>query len=126
MGLSWQQGPLGRNPNAQFLVPGMPERILFVEPGFAARWYVPRDDVVAEALTAADLQTFCPYKGVASSYDIDGIRHAAWSYRAPFDAWRRSATWSPSSPIAWRSRSRASASSPSRGRRSSRTASTAT
>ena len=24
MGLSWQQGPLGRNPNGQFLVPGMP------------------------------------------------------------------------------------------------------
>jgi hypothetical protein len=46
MGLSWQQGPLGRNPNGQFLVPGMPDRVL---------------------------------------YDIDGIRHAAWSYRVPLD-----------------------------------------
>jgi hypothetical protein len=46
---------------------------------------VPRDDVVAEALAPADLQTFCPYKGVASYYDIDDARHAAWSYRAPSD-----------------------------------------
>jgi uncharacterized protein (DUF427 family) len=55
------------------------------ESGFAPRWYVPRDDVVAEALTPAELQTFCPYKGVASYYDIDGVSQAAWSYRAPFD-----------------------------------------
>src|SRR5690348_1853659 len=32
MGLSWQQGPLGRNPNGQFLVPGMPHRVLYAEP----------------------------------------------------------------------------------------------
>ena len=32
MGLSWQQGPLGRTPNGQFLVPGMPERVLYAEP----------------------------------------------------------------------------------------------
>ena len=32
MGLSWQQGPLGRNPNGQFLVPAMPERVLYAEP----------------------------------------------------------------------------------------------
>ena len=59
--------------------------LVLYESGFAARWYVPRADVVAEALTQVDLQTFCPYKGIASYYDIDGIRHAAWSYRAPFD-----------------------------------------
>jgi len=32
MGLSWQQGPLGRNPNGRFLVPGMPQRVLYAEP----------------------------------------------------------------------------------------------
>lgn len=32
MGLSWQQGPLGRNPNGQFLVPGTPERVVYAEP----------------------------------------------------------------------------------------------
>jgi uncharacterized protein (DUF427 family) len=55
------------------------------ESGFAPRWYVPRDDVVADALTPNDHQTFCPYKGIASYYDIDGSRDAAWSYRAPLN-----------------------------------------
>jgi uncharacterized protein (DUF427 family) len=46
---------------------------------------VPREDVVAGTLDPAELQTFCPYKGVASYYDIGGARHAGWSYRSPFD-----------------------------------------
>ena len=33
MGLSWQQGPLGRGPNGRFLTASpMPERLLFAEP----------------------------------------------------------------------------------------------
>lgn len=52
----------------------------------APRWYAPRADVAADELNLVDLQTFCPYKGVASYYDIGGVRHAAWSYRAPFEA----------------------------------------
>jgi uncharacterized protein (DUF427 family) len=59
--------------------------IVLYESGFAPRWYVPRDDVVADALTLTTLQTFCPYKGVASYYDVDSAQNAAWSYRAPFD-----------------------------------------
>jgi uncharacterized protein (DUF427 family) len=59
--------------------------LVLYESGFAPRWYVPRADVVSKAFTPVDLQTFCPYKGIASYYDIDGSRHAAWSYRAPFD-----------------------------------------
>jgi uncharacterized protein (DUF427 family) len=59
--------------------------LVLYESGFAPRWYVPRDDVVAEALTPVELQTFCPYKGIASYYDIGDARHAAWSYRAAFD-----------------------------------------
>jgi uncharacterized protein (DUF427 family) len=59
--------------------------LVLYESGFAPRWYVPRDDVVAEALTSVDLQTFCPYKGIASYYDIDEVSDAAWSYRSPFD-----------------------------------------
>ena len=35
-------------------------------------------------LTPADGQTFCPYKGLASYYDIGDARRAAWSYE---DAW---------------------------------------
>jgi uncharacterized protein (DUF427 family) len=58
--------------------------LVLYESGFAPRWYVPRADVVAGALTEAQLETFCPYKGVASYYDAGDARHAAWSYRAPF------------------------------------------
>ena len=57
--------------------------LVLYESGFAPRWYVPRDDVVADALALTDLQTFCPYKGIASYYDIGGAHSAAWSYRAP-------------------------------------------
>ncbi len=59
--------------------------LVLYESGFAPRWYVPRADVVADTLTALELQTFCPYKGIASYYDIGDARQAAWSYRAPFD-----------------------------------------
>ncbi len=54
------------------------------ESGFAPRWYVPREDVREAALTAVQFQTFCPYKGVCSYYDIGDSRRAAWSY---LDAW---------------------------------------
>jgi uncharacterized protein (DUF427 family) len=59
--------------------------LVLYESGFAPRWYVPREDVAAETLAPVELQTFCPYKGVASYYDIGDARHAAWSYRVPFD-----------------------------------------
>jgi uncharacterized protein (DUF427 family) len=55
------------------------------ESGFAPRWYVPRADVDDEALHPVEGQTFCPYKGLASYYDIGDTRNAAWSYRAPFE-----------------------------------------
>jgi uncharacterized protein (DUF427 family) len=54
------------------------------ESGFAPRWYVPRDDVNESVLTAAEGQTFCPYKGVCSYYDVGDAHRAAWSY---LDAW---------------------------------------
>jgi uncharacterized protein (DUF427 family) len=60
-------------------------RLVLYESGFAPRWYVPRADVAAEALRAVEGQTFRPYKGLASYYDIGDIRNAAWSYRAPFE-----------------------------------------
>lgn len=54
------------------------------ESGFAPRWYVPREDVDAAALTPVEGQTFCPYKGLASYYDIGERAGAAWSY---LEAW---------------------------------------
>jgi uncharacterized protein (DUF427 family) len=54
------------------------------ESGFAPRWYVPRADVNEPALTPVEFQTFCPYKGVCSYYDIGDAGRAAWSY---LEAW---------------------------------------
>ncbi|AQT79661.1 hypothetical protein B1R94_10830 [Mycolicibacterium litorale] len=54
------------------------------ESGFAPRWYVPRDDIDGSALIAVDGQTFCPYKGLASYYNVGERARAAWSY---LDAW---------------------------------------
>ena len=59
--------------------------LVLYESGFAPRWYVPRTDIVAEALEPVEGQTFCPYKGLASYYDVGDARAAAWSYRAPFE-----------------------------------------
>jgi uncharacterized protein (DUF427 family) len=59
--------------------------LVLYESGFAPRWYVPRGDVAAEALHPVEGQTFCPYKGLASYYDVSDARNAAWSYRAPFE-----------------------------------------
>jgi uncharacterized protein (DUF427 family) len=55
--------------------------LVLYESGFAARWYVPRADIDESALTAMDQQTFCPYKGLCSYYNIGDARQAAWSYR---------------------------------------------
>jgi uncharacterized protein (DUF427 family) len=54
--------------------------VVLYESGFAPRWYLPREDVVEAALVPADGQTFCPYKGLASYYNIGGHKGAAWSY----------------------------------------------
>jgi uncharacterized protein (DUF427 family) len=54
------------------------------ESGFAPRWYVPRDDIDESALEPVAGQTFCPYKGLASYYDIGGRKRAAWCY---INAW---------------------------------------
>src|SRR6185437_391503 len=58
--------------------------LVLYESGFAPRWYVPRADVDEAALVPAQGQTFCPYKGLCSYYDIAGADRAAWSYE---DAW---------------------------------------
>ena len=50
------------------------------ESGFAPRWYVPREDIDESALKPVEGQTFCPYKGIASYYDIGSHKRAAWSY----------------------------------------------
>ena len=58
--------------------------VVLYESGFAPRWYVPREDTDETELTPVDGRTFCPYKGLASYYDIGEHKRAAWSY---MDAW---------------------------------------
>ncbi len=54
--------------------------LVLYESGFAPRWYVPRADVDQTMLTPVEYQTFCPYKGVCSYYDIADAHLAVWSY----------------------------------------------
>jgi uncharacterized protein (DUF427 family) len=55
--------------------------VVLYESGFAPRWYVLRADIDESALTPVQHQTFCPYKGLCSYYDIGDARLGAWSYR---------------------------------------------
>ena len=59
------------------------------ESGFAPRWYLPRADVDESALTLVERQTFCPYKGICSYYDIGSAHFAAWSYPDAYAEVRR-------------------------------------
>ncbi|MGI8712712.1 MAG: DUF427 domain-containing protein [Solirubrobacteraceae bacterium] len=63
--------------------------LVLYESGFAPRWYVPRTDVNQTALSPVHRQTFCPYKGLCSYYDIGESSRAAWSYREAYDGVRR-------------------------------------
>jgi uncharacterized protein (DUF427 family) len=58
--------------------------IVLYESGFAPRWYVPRADIDESALKFVEHQTFCPYKGLCSYYDVGDARLAAWSYREAY------------------------------------------
>jgi uncharacterized protein (DUF427 family) len=58
--------------------------LVLYESGFAPRWYVLRVDLDQSTLTGVKHQTFCPYKGLCSYYDIGDARQAAWSYREAY------------------------------------------
>jgi uncharacterized protein (DUF427 family) len=53
------------------------------ETGLPTRWYVPRQDVVAD-LEPSGTRTRCPYKGEASYYSVGGERDLVWCYEEPF------------------------------------------
>ena len=50
---------------------------------------VPRADIDESALAFVEHQTFCPYKGLCSYYDIGDARLAAWSYREAYPEFGR-------------------------------------
>ena len=52
--------------------------------------YFPRSDVKMDLLTATSHHTYCPYKGEANYFSIEGGsgsgENAVWSYEQPYDA----------------------------------------
>jgi hypothetical protein len=42
-------------------------------------------DIDESALTHVEHETFCPYKGLCSYYDIGDAHLAAWSYREAYE-----------------------------------------
>src|SRR6201990_13711 len=52
--------------------------------------YIPRRDVVQDRLTRSDTETYCPYKGDASYYNVvteEGtVDDAIWTYEKPYPA----------------------------------------
>ena len=58
--------------------------LLLFETSIPTRFYLPREDVVAE-LEPGDRQTACPYKGRATHWSVGGHRNVAWSYEDPLE-----------------------------------------
>jgi uncharacterized protein (DUF427 family) len=52
------------------------------ESNLPTRWYIPREDVVAE-LEPSDTVTRCPYKGTASYFSVSGNTDLIWYYPDP-------------------------------------------
>ena len=61
--------------------------VLIAETDVPLRYYLPRADVRFELLRRSELTTWCPYKGLASYYDLEVNQArrpgALWSYEAP-------------------------------------------
>jgi uncharacterized protein (DUF427 family) len=55
---------------------------LLYETQLPTRFYLPREDVVAE-LVPSPTRSYCPYKGEASYWSVLGLEDVAWSYEQP-------------------------------------------
>lgn len=64
--------------------------VMLFETDLPTRYYLPRQDVALDLLTATKNRSVCPYKGFANSYwtypGPPEIRNVAWSYAEPFRA----------------------------------------
>jgi uncharacterized protein (DUF427 family) len=53
------------------------------ETGLPTRFYIPRDDVRLELLTASETTSHCPFKGDATYFSAPGAPDAFWVYENP-------------------------------------------
>jgi uncharacterized protein (DUF427 family) len=58
--------------------------VVLFETSLPPRWYIPRDDVLAE-LEPSDHRTTCAYKGHATHFSVAGEEGVAWSYEDPLN-----------------------------------------
>ena len=72
------------------LVADTTDAVTLQEGTYPAVQYIPLADVVANALTASDTTTYCPFKGDASYYNVtvggDTIEDVIWTYEQPYEA----------------------------------------
>jgi uncharacterized protein (DUF427 family) len=59
--------------------------VALFETGFPTRWYIAREDVLAELARNDSHRTTCAYKGNATHWDVAGERAIAWSYELPLN-----------------------------------------
>jgi uncharacterized protein (DUF427 family) len=53
------------------------------ETGLPTRYYLPREDVRMDLLTATDTTSHCPFKGDASYFSAPEVEDAFWVYENP-------------------------------------------
>jgi uncharacterized protein (DUF427 family) len=58
--------------------------VALYESGFGPRWYVQRSDIDESKFALNSEQTFCPYKGLCSYWDVLGKAQGAWGYLDPY------------------------------------------
>jgi uncharacterized protein (DUF427 family) len=53
------------------------------ETGLPTRFYLPRDDVRTDLLSASETTSHCPFKGDATYFSAPGAKDAFWVYESP-------------------------------------------
>jgi uncharacterized protein (DUF427 family) len=86
-------GPTGKHVTVRVngeLVADTDKALTLQESTYPAVLYIPLPDVVQDRLTRSDTETYCPYKGDASYYNVvtEGgtVDDAIWTYEKPYPA----------------------------------------
>jgi len=67
------------------LVADTTDAVALFETRLPARWYIPRDDVLADVERHDEHRTTCAYKGHATHWDVAREKAVAWSYELPLN-----------------------------------------